>query len=246
MVNKKLLLAWLAVVAASSVQAGEKPHWGYAGQQGPAHWGELDPAFNVCAIGRNQSPIDLQGFVDADLPPVKFNYRTRVSDLFNDGHTVDAQYEAGSKITVDGIDFEIKQFHFHTPSENHISGQSYPMEAHLVHADAKGNLAVVAVLFTEGKAHDAIAGLWKQLPQGAGQKQVVAATISALDLLPQDRDYYRYNGSLTTPPCTEGVRWIVLKNPLTVSKEQVEAFERVIPHPNNRPVQPHNARFVLQ
>lgn len=175
-----------------------------------------------------------------------FNYGTRVSELFNNGHTVDARYEAGSTITVDGIAFELKQFHFHTPSENHIGGRSFPMEAHLVHADANGNLAVVAVMFMEGKAHDAIARLWKQLPQEVGRKQVLGEMVSAVQLLPQNREYYRYNGSLTTPPCTEGVRWIVLKNPVTVSKEQVEAFERVIPHPNNRPVQPHNARFVLQ
>jgi carbonic anhydrase len=194
----------------------------------------------------NQSPIDLTGLIEAELAPVQFDYKPGGSEVLNNGHTVQVTYAPGSKITLDGREFELKQFHFHAPSENHIEGRSYPMEGHLVHADKDGNLAVVAVMFEEGAANAALTTSWAEMPEKAGQKRRIAEPVSAEGLLPANRDYYRFNGSLTTPPCSEGVRWLVMKDPVTASKEQIERFAHVMHHPNNRPVQPINARTVLQ
>jgi carbonic anhydrase len=146
---------------------------------------------------------------------------------------------------VDGIQFNLKQFHFHSPSENHISGKSYPLEAHLVHADKDGNLAVVAVVFNEGKANATVAAAWSRMSKAEGKSEL-PTKVSAAGLLPKSHDYYRYNGSLTTPPCTEGVRWIVMKKPMTVSQEQLNAFQTTVGFANNRPIQPANARPVLK
>lgn len=145
-----------------------------------------------------------------------------------------------------GKTFEIKQFHFHAPSEHQINGKSFPFEMHLVHKDTNGDIAVVTVLFVEGKAHDALAQFWPQMPVQADAKKTLEQQVDASALLPRSQDYYQLNGSLTTPPCTEGVRWIVLKEPVTVSSQQVDAFARIMQHPNNRPVQPVNARPVLE
>jgi len=128
-------------------------HWGYSGESGPENWSKLDATFAMCGLGRNQSPVDLGGFVEADLKPLKLDYRAGAADIVNNGHTVQVDYAPGSTLTVNGHRFELKQFHFHAPSENHISGKPYALEAHLVHADKDGNLAVVAVMFNEGKAN---------------------------------------------------------------------------------------------
>jgi carbonic anhydrase len=155
-------------------------------------------------------------------------------------------FESGSSISLDGIQFELKQFHFHSPSENQINGKSFPLEAHLVHSDKDGNLAVVSVVFDEGKANSVVGAAWGQMPKTEGGKNALPSKVAATGLLPKNRDHYRYNGSLTTPPCTEGVRWIVMKKPMTVSKMQIEAFKTTLGFANNRPVQPVNARMILK
>ena len=226
--------------------AGPQTHWGYEGNEGPEQWAALAPAFAVCASGRNQSPIDLHGFIDSDLPPIELHYAPAGHDEINNGHTIQIDYEPGSWIRVDGHDYELKQFHFHTPSENHIAGKTYPLEAHLVHADADGNLAVIAVMFEEGPRNEALAVAWDDMPEQPNSHHELLTRASASALLPDDRHYYRFNGSLTTPPCTEGVAWLVMKQPVTASKTQIEHFARVMGHPNNRPVQPLNARVVLE
>jgi carbonic anhydrase len=236
----------LLVFGATIALGAEQAHWGYAGNVGPEHWGALAPAYEMCDRGRNQSPIDLTGFLKTDLQPIKFRYRTTVQDIYNTGHSVQANYTPGSTIELDGHVFELKQFHFHAPSENRISSKIFPLEGHLVHADSDGNLAVVAVMFAEGKANAAVAALWKQMPSKEGEKVALTSEVNAAGLLPKKRDYYRYNGSLTTPPCSEGVWWLVLKEPVSVSQQQVEAFTKVMGHPNNRPVQAVNARSILQ
>ena len=244
---KKLLAAAAMVFAlAGTVYAGEGAHWGYEGHEGPENWGKLDPAFAICSSGKNQSPINLAGFIEADLAPLTLNYSGNSTLIVNNGHTIKVDYEAGNTLTIDGRNFELKQFHFHAPSENTIEGKSYPMEAHLVHADANGNLAVIGVMYEEGAANDVIEKLWSKMPQKSGEKNEVAKGINVAGILPADRDYYRFNGSLTTPPCSEGVIWLVMKSPVPVSKEQVEGFEHVMHHHNNRPVQPLNARVVLK
>ncbi len=238
------MAAAIVLVAGSGLAADM--HWGYAGKSAPAHWSEIDPAYEMCTKGVNQSPIDLKGFIEADLAPITFHYTGLATEVVNNGHTIQANYTAGSTIEVAGKIFQLKQFHFHSPSENTINGQSFPLEAHFVHAAEDGSLAVVSVLFQIGEENKALARLWKQMPHKAGEKAAMASQVRARDLMPEDRDYYRYNGSLTTPPCTEGVLWLVMKQPLTVSKTQVEDFVRVMHHYNNRPVQPVHARAVLQ
>lgn len=234
------------LLAAATATAGGGAHWGYSGHEGPGHWGELSPEYSACAEGKNQSPINLRAFAEAELAPIEFRYAGQATEILNNGHTVQANYSGGSSIVVDGQEFELKQFHFHAPSENQINGESFPMEAHLVHADADGNLAVVAVMFEAGASNAAIAKLWKDMPEHAGDKNALGAKVGAAELLPADRDYYRFNGSLTTPPCTEGVRWLVMKQPVSLSEGQVEAFAHVLHHPNNRPVQAVNARSILK
>lgn len=239
---------WAALALASpNLIAEEKSEWGYEGEAGPEHWAKISPEFSACA-GRNQSPIDLVTvkMIKADLEKIKFSYKSVPLEVVNNGHTVQVNYAAGSHIVVDGIEFELKQFHFHSPSENHIDGKEFPLEAHLVHADADGNLAVVAVLYTEGAESKALAGIWSHIPADAGGMTRDKVFVSADDILPKKRDYYRFNGSLTTPPCTEGVRWLVCKSTVSISKEQLEAFRHVLHHKNDRPVQPVNARTVLK
>jgi len=232
----------LASVSASSI-AGV--HWGYSGAEGPENWAQLSPDYSACS-GKNQSPIDLTGFIEADLEPIRIAYRAGGTEILNNGHTIQVSYSPGSKIQVDGFELELKQFHFHAPSENLINGKSFPMEAHLVHADKDGNLAVIAVMLKEGEANKAIEAAWSLMPESTGDRQTLPDALSAEAILPASRDYYRFNGSLTTPPCSEGVRWLVMKEPISVSKEQIERFTHVMHHPNNRPPQPVNARPVLQ
>lgn len=240
-----LLLAWCGVSFAAG-HAGERtPHWDYAGKLGPQHWSTLDAKFSACA-GRNQSPVDLSRFIEAELPPIRFDYRDGGHDVVNSGHTVQVDYDAGSSISIDGDVFSLKQFHFHAPSENRIDGKSFPIEAHFVHADAQGNLAVVAVMFVRGAGNRALEPLWARLPAKAGDRRSLSPELAAQELLPANRDYYRYEGSLTTPPCSEGVRWFVLKQPVTASAAQIGRLAQVLGHPNNRPVQPIGARVVLK
>jgi carbonic anhydrase len=184
--------------------------------------------------------------IKADLKPLKFEYKGGAADIVNNGHTVQVDYAAGSFVTVDSRPLELKQFHFHSPSENLIKGRQFPIEAPLVHADKDGNLAVVAVMFEEGAMNPLLTRLWQTMPAKAGEKIALAAGLNVTQMLPSDRDYYRYNGSLTTPPCTDGVWWLVLKRPATVSKEQIQQFTKTLGFANNRPVQPVNARPVLQ
>lgn len=239
-------LATAALAGAAPGFAGGDAHWDYEGDEGPSHWGELDPSWHVCSDGRNQSPIDLQDAVDAELPPLALHYTVGGVDEINNGHSIQIDYAPGSWLTLDGHDYALKQFHFHAPSENHISGHEYPLEGHLVHADADGNLAVIAILFEEGAHNQALATAWQDMPRHPHHHHELLTRASAAALLPEDLGYYRFNGSLTTPPCSEGVVWLVMKQPVTVSKAQLDAFVEVMGHPNNRPLQPINARVVLQ
>jgi carbonic anhydrase len=221
-------------------------HWGYQGEAGPPNWSKLDPKFTLCAIGRNQSPIDVDGLIEAELKPLGFAYRAGATGIVNNGHTVQVDFAPGSTLTVDGRAFELKQFHFHAPSENRIGGKSFPLEAHLVHADKEGNLAVVAVMFQAGAANAALARFWEKMPAKAEAKADLPPGLSAAALLPSSRDYYRFNGSLTTPPCSEGVRWLVMKQPVSASTAQIEQFSKTLGFANYRPLQPVYARPVLK
>lgn len=244
--TKGFATGMLLALPLTLAHAGGATHWGYTGHSGPEHWAELDPAFQLCAAGRNQSPVDITGGVEADLPALEFHYTGNAGEILNNGHTVQVNFPAGDSLTVDGHRFTLKQVHFHTPSENRIDGRSYPLEAHFVHADDEGNLAVVAVLFEEGEENGTLAKLWSGMPMQAGEAHVLTTATTAADLLPGGHDYYRFNGSLTTPPCSEGVWWQVMKSPLTVSGEQVERFAHAVHGHNNRPMQSHHARLILE
>lgn len=240
-------LTALCVLTAASAYSEEGAHWGYVGEAGPTHWGELNPAWRMCGEGRNQSPIDIQGALDANLPPVEWHYSEKVNDeILNNGHTIQISYKPDNWILANGHDYQLRQFHFHAPSENHIDGREFPLEAHLVHTDAAGNIAVVAVMFEEGAANQLLADAWQIMPEKAGTHTPLPGRPSASGLLPKDRDYYRFNGSLTTPPCSEGVLWIVMKKPVTASRDQIARFASVMGHPNNRPLQPLYSRAVLK
>lgn len=243
--NKLSSLVMFSAMMLGSVAHADKAHWTYSGEAGAAHWGKLSPAFKACGLGRNQSPINLTGFIESDLKPLEMHYKAGGTKVINNSHTIQVSYKKGSSLKVGGHSYELKQFHFHAPSENRINGKSYAMEGHLVHADKAGNLAVVAIMFEEGAANPLLAQAWSAMPKKPGVK-ALAKAVSVAGILPKDRDYYRFNGSLTTPPCSEGVLWLVMKKPMTASKEQIEQFSHVMHHANNRPIQKLNARAVLQ
>ncbi|MBT5231850.1 MAG: carbonic anhydrase family protein [Methylococcales bacterium] len=242
----KLSLPLVAgLLFSSSVFAASGGHWGYSGENGPDNWAKLS-ADNAACNGRNQSPVNLTGFVESALVPLAMLYKAGGTEVLNNGHTVQVNYAAGSQLIVDAVTFDLKQFHFHAPSENHIDGQSFPLEAHLVHADKNGNLAIVAVMFGAGKENVALKQAWASMPKQAGEKNVLPAVLDVNGILPNMKAYYRFNGSLTTPPCSEGVRWFVMKKPMTASAAQIDALSHTLHHANNRPIQAVNARVILK
>ena len=242
---KKTLCVLTALIVPLSVCAGNDAQWGYAGDAGPQNWSKVSPDYRTCA-GRNQSPVNLTDFIEADLPPITFNYVKGAENIVNNGHTVQVNFDKRSSISIDGMTFRLLQYHFHAPSENHINGKSYPMEAHFVHSDKDGNLAVIALMFEEGAENKSLTKVWEYMPEKTDDRNALTDVVSANELLPKSRDYYRFNGSLTTPPCSEGVRWLVLKEPVYASKKQIDDFRHVMHHPNNRPIQATNARVILK
>ncbi|HFC54420.1 MAG TPA: carbonic anhydrase family protein [Gammaproteobacteria bacterium] len=221
-------------------------HWGYEGAGGPQHWGDLKEEFAFCKTGKKQSPIDIStsAVSKADLPAIEFHYQEAPLSMVNNGHTIQVNYPAGSSIKVGDATYELLQFHFHAPSEHTVDGKPFAMVAHLVHKSAEGNLGVVGVLMKEGNSNPALEPLWKVMPKQSGEKvDSKDITVSASALLPEDRSYYSYSGSLTTPPCSEGVSWMVLKNPVEVSTEQVAALAALFGN-NARPVQELHDRTV--
>ena len=239
-------LAAAALLTACATSApSHKASWGYTGEGAPENWAKLSTDYGSCS-GKNQSPINLTGFLKAELAPLKPHYVAGGNEILNNGHTIQVNFAPGSNIVVDGTEFELKQFHLHAPSENQINGKTFPLENHLVHADKSGNLTVLAIMYEEGAENAGLAQFWSQSPAKAGDKAALSTPVNAASLLPAKLDYYRFNGSLTTPPCSEGVRWLVLKHPVTASKAQIETFTRLMGGSNNRPVQPVNARPVLQ
>jgi carbonic anhydrase len=221
-------------------------HWTYEGEEGPEFWGELDANYATCSSGRAQSPIDIAGEQALDLQDIVFNYQPSALTIFNNGHTIQANYDAGSTITYNETEYTLLQFHFHHPSEHTIGGTAFDMELHLVHRDAAGNLAVVGILLQKGQgANESLAPVFDNLPPEKSDPQTLEATISAADFLPEAHTYFTYSGSLTTPPCSQGVRWLLLNEPVTISEAQFEAFAALF-ELNARPVQPINNRDLLE
>jgi carbonic anhydrase len=246
--NRSYVALCAILLASTLATASEhKAHWGYTGHEGPEHWGEMDEKYKMCGLGQNQSPINVTSSLDATLEDIGFHYTTAPETILNNGHTVQVNVQKGSFIAIEGTQYNLLQYHFHTPSENHINAKSFPLEAHFVHADNTGHLAVVGVMFEEGKANEQLAQLWAKMPMHANEKNALSNVATNLNaLLPENKHYYRFNGSLTTPPCSEGVKWMVLDTPLTISKEQVATFSHAVHGHNNRPLQPLNARIIVK
>jgi carbonic anhydrase len=241
-----LVPALCLVPSASRAQEAHSSHWSYTGAEGPPDWGKLEAAYATCSEGRTQSPIDIKGAKKADLPALKFNYNSVPLNIIDNGHTIQINYAPGSTLTVGNKTYTLKQFHFHHPSEEHINGRGYDMVAHLVHADDQGHLAVVGVLIKKGSSNALIDTVWKNIPsQKEKAVEVSSVSVNARELLPTDHGYYTFPGSLTTPPCSEGVTWYVMKEPLSLSPEQIATFATLYPL-NARPIQPLNGRELLE
>jgi carbonic anhydrase len=223
---------------------GHGGHWSYTGETGPAHWGDLSEAYHACAAGTRQSPVDIRAAAPHHGPAVALSYETSPLRLVNNGHTVQVNYADGSTLTVDGKTYSLAQFHFHSPSEHTRDGEHAVMEAHLVHQADDGSLAVVGVFLKEGAENPMIARIWDHLPDAVNHEvHVPEVRVNVADLLPAELAYLNYDGSLTTPPCTEGVTWLVVDGSVEVSRAQADRFLALI-HPNARPVQPLNDRAV--
>jgi carbonic anhydrase len=245
-----LSIAILALTLLSAVlapaQEHKSGHWGYDGEQGPSHWGDMSPEFAPCKTGHHQSPIDIRNPQKADLPTITFDYKPSPLHIIDNGHTIMINYAPGSSIRVGEKQYTLKQFHFHRPSEEKINGKAYDMVAHLVHADQDGNLAVVAVLLEKGDNNPLIRELWNDLPKEKEKEELLdTITINVANLLPADTGYYTFSGSLTTPPCSENVTWFVLKHPVAITAEEVEQFAKLYRH-DARPTQPLFDRVVLE
>ncbi len=206
---------------AAPVAHGGQAHWGYQGAAGPQTWGGLKPEFSLCGKGERQSPIDIRGGLAVDLDPVKFNYQPTPFGVIDNGHTVQANMGLGNSIEMGGKRFDLVQLHFHRPSEERIDGRQFEMSVHLVHKDDQGRQAVVAVLMDKGTPQLAVQKVWNNLPLEKGEESAARVALDLNELLPADRRYYTYMGSLTTPPCSEGVQWVVMRQPVGMSAEQI-------------------------
>ena len=252
---QRFLLGWTLILALLGCRASEKapppappalPAWSYAGENGPEHWGDLSPAYALAKTGKQQSPVNIDTFqtLRRDLPPLLLKYQDTTLEILNNGHTIEDDYHNGGTLTVDGHEYKLAQFHFHSPSEHTIDGKHAAMEVHLVHKDAEGKLAVIGVMVREGMANPVFATLWPHLPAQPGRSQAVEGVqVNAAELLPLSLASFRYSGSLTTPPCSEQVAWFVLQNPIQASSEQIAEFRKLI-FGNNRPIQPRNERVI--
>lgn len=226
------------------MKADDKISWSYTGSNGPEEWGKLSPEFSFCSCGKSQSPIDISQFEVAGHPNIIFNYKASAATVINNGHTIQANLaDRDNSIAVDDVPFQLIQFHFHTPSEHTINGLSFPIELHLVHSDAAGNLAVVGVMMRNGAENRELSSIFNS--KAAERESAFEDSFDISNLLPEGAAYYRYTGSLTTPPCTEGVMWIVLETPIEMSEMQIQSFKEIFPF-NNRPIQPLNGRRIIK
>ncbi len=232
--------------------ADHKAHWGYAGSEGPQHWGDLSNANIDCKIGKRQSPIDIEtqstalGISDAGI---FLNYNDVNLDILNNGHTIQVNISGDNEALINGKKYKLLQFHFHAPSEHTIDGKAIPMEAHLVHIAADGELAVIGVLMKEGEKNSFIGKIFDHMPADSAKKHNSVKSsklqVNTNDILPASKEHWHYMGSLTTPPCTQIVEWFLLKEPITISTDQLAQFHKLY-NGNARPTQPLNTRVILE
>jgi carbonic anhydrase len=224
--------------------ASEGAHWEYKGEHGPEHWGDVDKSYNVCSAGTQQSPISITSAIKAEVDPISVSWKKTSAKIVNNGHTIQVNMPEGSSISRNGKVYDLLQFHFHAPSEHLVDGMTHPMEVHFVHKNKKdGDLAVLGVFLMPEQHHDAFSMLAKNFPQNEGGEGKVEP-FSPSDLLPPGLEYWTYEGSLTTPPCSEIVTWLVAREPLKVEQVSIQAFTSIYSS-NARPVAPVNRRLVL-
>ena len=238
------LRGYAALVLLPAAAFGQAHEWGYEKSDGPAKWATLNPEYAICGSGKEQSPVNIQGAKSIDLPPIEVHYHPAPLKVIDNGHTIQVDYAPGSTMNVGGKTYELQQFHFHHPAENRLMGKSFPMEVHLVHKDPEGHIAVIGVFIKIGADNPVVHQEFANLPQEKGTEINVAnITVDATALLPANRGYITFPGSLTTPPCSEHITWFVMKEPMTVTQEEFAAFAKRYPR-DARPVQPLNGRPV--
>jgi carbonic anhydrase len=240
----RAMVAGAVLAAATATVGAAAARWSYSGENGPDRWGALDSDYAACATGRQQSPVDLTTASPRDLADPEIAYQPGAGRITNNGHTLQVDVEQGSTLTVDGVPYQLLQLHFHSPSEHTVDGNSFPVELHLVHQAEGGALAVIGVLVGGGELNQALVPLLADVPGKVGRTARLRLPIDPATLLPADRHSYRYSGSLTTPPCTEGVSWIVMSTPIQAAGPQIAAFARAL-QGNNRPPQPLAERELL-
>lgn len=260
-VNRRTALQFLAVGAASvcpicaAFAGADTPkaggakshalHWGYDGNVGPEHWGQLQADFRVCDLGLEQTPIDLKAAMRAEVGAVEPSFREIPLAILNNGHTIQVNCATGCHTVINGTRYDLLQFHFHHPSEHLLSGKRFDLELHFVHRSAAGELAVLGVFIQPGAANGALEPIWAAMPAREGPVRETGVAIKPASLLPSSKSAFRYAGSLTTPPCSEGVLWTVFKDPIEASPAQVRQFAQLFPM-NARPIMPLNRRFLLE
>lgn len=237
--------AAVAAATAAVVAPARGTHWSYEGVDAPANWSRVNVDWASCSSGKRQSPIDIRDGMKVDLENITFDYHPSSFSEVDNGHTIQVTVGAGNFITVSNQTYELQQFHFHRPSEERINGKGTEMVMHLVHKSADGKLAVVAVLLERGTSHNLIQTIWNNLPLEKLQSVSPSIVIDPMEALPKRREYYTYMGSMTTPPCTEGVLWLVMKQTMQASPAQMALFSRLYPL-NARPIQPSNGRIVKE
>ncbi len=245
----KLILASISLIyiTITPVYAQEThPHWSYGGTGNPTNWGHLEEDFELCGMGRDQSPIniDLTNQLTVEgSSSLEFHYQNTPLTVINNGHTIQVNNNSESYITLNGEKYQLIQFHFHTPSEHTLEGIASAMELHFVHKNSAGKLAVVGVMIKEGKTNPTLETIWENIPSEMETNEVNTITINGNSLLPKNHNFVHYQGSLTTPPCSENVQWNIMLEPIEASPEQIETFMNLY-QANSRPVQPLNGRQI--
>ncbi len=236
--------AGAAIASDAPAHGGAAAHWSYEGEGSPEKWGELQSDFKACQLGLEQTPIDLGSGIKGDVGSVDYDYKPLSLRIVNNGHTIQANADPGSACVIGDTRYELLQFHLHHPSEHLLAGRNFDLECHFVHKASTGALAVTGVFIRPGAANAALKAFFESMPAKEGPEVRVGNTIDVGAVLPKSGGYFRYMGSLTTPPCSEGLTWTVHKEPIEASVEQIQKFAALFPK-NARPVQKRNHRFVI-
>ena len=231
---------------AQNANSQSLPQWGYQGTTKPEKWGDLSKNYRTCKKGIQQSPINIDQPLAPKFRKPKLEYHNIPLKFLNTGNTIQINANSGNKLVIDNDTFELVQLHFHNPSEHQIKGKSFPMEAHFVHKNQEGKLLVLGVFIQSGQENRALQPVWKQIPTANNKEQKNAkVSLKLTDLIPENKQNYQYIGSLTTPPCTEGVQWVLLAEPIELSQQQISQFNQIFPV-NARPIQALNQQLLLQ